>query len=87
VIAAPETPGTQQAKENNMTTIPAIDTNIWASVVKPGMVIDNDGENFPVAQVVENYSSFTFTFTDLTGRELRAPYATLLRVLGYFNPE
>lgn len=66
------------------TQIPAIDTKIWASVVKPGMIIDlPDGERVAVTESREGYS--TFTFTDGV-RTWTVDYAELVTVKGYFNP-
>lgn len=58
-------------------------TAIWANLVEPGMIIDVDGESFPVEFVVENCDSLTF---HSNGETVEVDWAALVTVLGYFNP-
>jgi hypothetical protein len=70
-------------QEDRMTATPAIGTRIWASVVQPGMIVDLDGESFPVDATREGYDTITLVSN---GREVKVPWASLLMVVGYFNP-
>jgi hypothetical protein len=70
-------------QEDEMTAIPAIGTRIWANVVQPGMIVDLDGESFPVEAVREGYDTITLVSN---GREVKVDWAALIEVVGYFNP-
>lgn len=59
-------------------------TKIYASIVKPGMVIRTEaGERVEVEASIENYS--TFTFGGLTGQPVTVAYGETVELLGYFN--
>jgi hypothetical protein len=65
--------------------IPAIGTDIYASVVFPGMILDlGDGDPFAVEEVHEGYDRWTFV--NLSGEAAEVDYGALVTVLGYFNP-
>lgn len=69
-----------------MTTFPDINTKIWASIVKPGMIIRMpDNTRIEVEQITEGYS--TWTFDNGCGRKASCDYGDRVELLGYFNPD
>jgi hypothetical protein len=71
-------------EDDMITSIPAINSKIWASVVRTGMIVRTpDGTQIEVYGIAEGYDTWTF---DNGCRAVTIDYADQVEVLGYFNP-
>lgn len=60
-----------------------IGSRIYAHLIKPGTVIEVDGQRVEVYNAVEHYS--TVSFDNGISKPVFVGYADRVKVLGYFN--
>ncbi len=69
-----------------MTTVPQINTWVYANIIRPGYIIcTGNGQRVEVQRVTTGYD--TVTLDSGYGRVATVGYVDRVQVLGYFNPD